>query len=273
MDLKGHTVSRDANDLLRVLRTVAWWQKWEIEPAVFTPGLNDVAWILANIQFPADITGARVLDIGGWNGCFSFECERRGASEVVMVEPTPVASTGFEITKAYLDSKVKRVDGTIYDLDPDKLGHFDIVLCLGVIYHLRYPLLGLDNIRRVCKRDLYVESACLEEAFCAPAPTGAVPLDKLGPHLKDLSIVQFSKENLYFNDTTNWFIPNRTAADAMLESAGFAVTHSLATRRYFAKATVKPGEPPLFKEAHEGLDYELHARHLLGDRARWAMPS
>jgi 2-polyprenyl-3-methyl-5-hydroxy-6-metoxy-1,4-benzoquinol methylase len=264
------TVLREAPvkpTLEQVLNEISWWQKWEIVPGVFTSGPHDVKFLLDNLELPASMDGARVLDIGGWNGAFSFECERRNAAEVIMIEPTPVTATGFDRTKAFLESNVKCYPGTIYDLDPKWLGHFDIVLCLGVIYHLRYPLLGLDNIRRVCRDRLYVESAILEVASWTP--TGIRHLADLGANLSELPFLQFFPGAEYFSDSTCWYIPNAMAADGMIEAAGFEVLHSHVNRRYFCRARVRPGRPPMFTAAHEGVDYETHARHLLGPPSKW----
>ena len=247
------------------LPTVRWWQRWEIAPGVFTPGPNDVAAILDKCGFPQRIDGARVLDIGGWNGCFAFECERRGASEVVMLEPNP--DTGFELTKAFLGSKVIKRSGTVYDLDPAVLGRFDIVLFLGVVYHLRYPLLGFDNIRRVAKDWLYTESACLEEA--TRTFQGWQGFATFAPEMANLPMLQFWKGSEYFEDSTNWFIPNQAALDGMIEAAGFQVDHVLINRRYFSRARMMEGRAPMFSQAHEGIDYDVHLAHLLGPLDSW----
>jgi tRNA (mo5U34)-methyltransferase len=251
-----------------ILNEIDWWQRWEIVPGVFTPGINDVAFLLDHVRLPASLRGVRVLDIGGWNGAFSFECERRGASEVVMIEPSPVAGAGFDRIKAFLDSKVKYYQGSIYDLDPKWLGHFDIVLCFGIIYHLRYPLLGLDNIRRICRGELFVESATLESA-CWDG-SHLVALGEIGPELENLPFLQFFEGSQFFDDTTNWFVPNAVATKAMIEAAGFEVLEHHVEGRYFAHARVKRGLPPMFAASHEGADYDLHARHLLGATSRWA---
>lgn len=257
--------------LQEVLDNVAWWQRWEIVPGVFTNGPHDVQPLIQNLDLPADLTGKRVLDIGGWNGAFSFECERRGASEVVMVEPTPSSSTGFELVRRFLESNVKLYTTSIYDLDPAWLGYFDIVLCLGIIYHLRYPLLGLDNIRRVCRGDLYVESAVLETASWSP--TGIRPLDQIATGLGIYPLLQFFDQKQYFGDGTNWFVPNQKAADAMIEAAGFDIIRSHIAGRYYSVSRIKQGEAPLFRYAHEGIDYDTHGVKLLGPRAKWAHPA
>jgi len=257
-------------NLDNLLRDVVWWQIWEIAPGVFTPGKNDVRRVLDMVELPDSLAGKRVLDIGGWNGCFSFECERRGAAEVVMIEPTPIEATGFDKIRQFLGSKVRFVSGTIYDLDPKWLGHFDIVLCLGVIYHLRYPLLGLDNIRRVCRGDLYVESAILDETTWTPAG-GIQPLRAVSPEIVDLPFMEFFAHSEFFNDGTNWFVPNACAVNAMLDSAGFDVIRHKCDGRYYGCSRLKPGEAPMLHISHEGISYEAHGRALLGDKNLWPL--
>src|SRR5713226_8698296 len=110
-----------------------WHQRWEIEPGVFTPGVNDVGMLLNAVRFPDRIDGLRVLDIGAWNGCFSFECERRGASEVVAYSLENPDESGFNRLKSLLNSRVSYIEGSVYALSPEKLGFFDVILFFGVL--------------------------------------------------------------------------------------------------------------------------------------------
>src|SRR5439155_15085154 len=94
-------------------------QRWEIFDGVFTPGHNDVHDLCRRLQLPADLTGKRVLDIGAWNGCFSFECERRGAAEVIALGPEDAAHAGFYKMRDLLGSRVQYRLGSVYDLHPE----------------------------------------------------------------------------------------------------------------------------------------------------------
>src|SRR5262249_33542118 len=71
-----------------------WFQRWEVFDGVFTPGGNLIAQLCADLELHEDLSGRRVLDVGAWNGCLSFECERRGAREVVALGPEDPAATG-----------------------------------------------------------------------------------------------------------------------------------------------------------------------------------
>src|SRR6185437_4919912 len=79
-----------------------WHQSWEVFQGIRTPGRNAIERLCKHAQIPADLSGRRVLDIGAWNGCYSFECERRGASEVVAYSLENPDYTGFNTLKTLL---------------------------------------------------------------------------------------------------------------------------------------------------------------------------
>lgn len=240
-----------AQRLAEVFAGRQWHQRWEVEPGIFTPGGNDVLDIMRWSGVPKSLAGKRVLDIGAWNGCCSFECERRGAAEVIAIGPENPDHAGFNALKAYLGSKVEYRLGTIYDLQPDKIGTFDVVLCFGVLYHLRHPLLGLDMIRRVCRGDLHLE-------------TYATP-DQ--PNWPKAPVLEFFRKDELNRDPSNWFSPNAAALDAMLRSAGFE-TLTLTqhpNNRAAAHARVIPGPPEwMTMGTGEGFYYDVITRPVLG---------
>jgi tRNA (mo5U34)-methyltransferase len=100
-----------------------WHQLWEVFPGIVTPGRSVVMTLLDNAGVPKDLTGRRVIDIGAWNGCVSFECERRGADEVLAVSLEDPEWSGFNYLKHILEAKRTRFErGSIYDLDPTRYG-------------------------------------------------------------------------------------------------------------------------------------------------------
>lgn len=116
------------------------------------------------LQIPEDLTGWSVLDIGAWHGFFSFECERRGADRVVAMDRFAWDTFGmdeFQAAKTRLGSKVETRHLDVHQLDPAEVGQFDLVLLLGVFYHLRNPLQALERIRSVTKRLLICETHVL----------------------------------------------------------------------------------------------------------------
>jgi len=251
------------------LEGVYWHQQWEVEPGLVTPGRNSVAQLLKLVDFPDRLDGKRVLDIGAWNGCFSFECERRGAAEVLAIGPEPSAATGFDRLKSFLGSKVSYQFGSIYDLSPQALGTFDIVLCFGVLYHLRYPLLGLDNCKRVAKESLYLESSCIDHDLLINGKS--YPLEAVNPSLADTAISQFFRLDELNADPSNWFSPNEKCLRDMLLSSGFEPTVVRSTGvRIYAHAKVKPGMPEFLTiGSGENVYYDLFLRKYFGEKAEW----
>src|SRR5260370_21805961 len=84
---------------------VYWHQNWQVFRDVFTPGINPIEKMCADLALPTKLSGKRVLDIGAWNGCLSFECERRGAREVVALGPQDPNVTGFHKLREILQSR------------------------------------------------------------------------------------------------------------------------------------------------------------------------
>jgi tRNA (mo5U34)-methyltransferase len=113
-----------------------------------------------------DVTGKTVLDVGAWDGYFSFELERLGAKRVMAIDVWDEgASEAFLLAREHFNSKVeyRRLDA--HKLSPDLIGTFDLVLCAGLLYHLRHPLHGLERIRSVTGEQPILETASLIPAI------------------------------------------------------------------------------------------------------------
>ena len=199
-----------------------WHHRIEVAPGVCTPGLQDTPALLEQIAMPEDLDGMRVLDIGARDGFFTFEAERRGASEVVALDNESPHNTGFAIAAELLDSKATYVTENVYSLEPERYGRFDLVLFLGVIYHLRHPLLALDRIHDVCAESglLLIETHMIDE--------GLVDRDgewrKLAdyhPDLRQLPLVQYYPGAMLGSDPTSQWAPNRAALEGWLGGSGF----------------------------------------------------
>lgn len=119
------------------------------------------------LGLPNDLNGKRALDIGAWDGWFSFEMERRGA-DVVAIDNTE--RTNFLYARRMLDSKVEyKILDILHDTDRlSDLGQFDIVLFLGVLYHVKHPLLALERVCALTRETAIVDSYVL----CPPPPPG-----------------------------------------------------------------------------------------------------
>lgn len=215
-------------DVDEFYRDVMLFQRWEIFPDCIAKGAKDVLQHMQHLRMPARLDGLRVLDIAPWNGFFSFECARRGAAEVVSFGPDDPDATGYSQTKDLLGADVCHyIRGSVYDLSPERNGSFDIVLFLGLIYHLRHPLLALDRIYDVAKDRIYVDSPTIDENVYdrTLSEEQRVAILEQGRVVHDLPMTYFTKGE-ESGDAYNWFLPNRKALVAFVEASGFAVDHS-----------------------------------------------
>lgn len=171
-----------------------------------TPGVDDSSLKLRYLHLPERLDGLSVLDIGAWDGFFSFECERRGASRVVAADWycwQGKGIEGFEIARDVLHSKVENVLVKVEDMSPQSLGTFDIVLFLGVLYHAEDPMHYLRIVRSLCKHTAVVETLVDALDYRRPA-------------------MVFYPGRTLNNDPSNFWGPNQMAVEAMLKEVGFS---------------------------------------------------
>jgi tRNA (mo5U34)-methyltransferase len=169
--------------------------------------LEHLRWRLGLFGLPDDLRGKRVLDIGAWDGWFSFECERRGA-EVVAVDC--VALNTFLEARKLLNSRVEYLTLDVSELSAAKLGRFDIVLFFGVLYHLRHPLLGLEKVVEL-STDL-----ALIESYVIASETRTIP-----------AVMEFYERTELGGQIDNWCGPSPEGLLAMCRSASFATAQLL----------------------------------------------
>ena len=227
--------SQPITDRVEIERLIAehgrWWHEIEVAPGIITPGDDSnriKVPILDAIGFPGDMRGFRVLDVGCSDGFFSFEMEKRGAS-VLAMDFVPETYSGFSVVKRIIGSSVEYRMDNIYNLSPEGYGEFDLVLFLGVLYHLRNPLGGLDAIRSVMKQGgtLFVGTMMIDDYFLLP--DGSVTtLEAINPMLGSIPLWQAYPGDSLNGDFTNCFAPNKQALVAALEEAQFAV-HEIKT--------------------------------------------
>jgi tRNA (mo5U34)-methyltransferase len=199
----------------------SWYHRIEVTPGLVTPGINDSQSVLDDLALPEDLTGLRVLDIGTRDGYFAFECERRGA-QVTAIDYMSGDETGFNVARELLGANVELIQDNVYNLSPDRYGMFDLVLFLGVLYHLRDPMLALDKVWDVSRARLIVETHVLDEAFLV-APGQFRTLAEVGPEIQSACLMQFYPGASLNNDPTCMWAPNEACLRAMLEEAGFIV--------------------------------------------------
>jgi tRNA (mo5U34)-methyltransferase len=181
-----------------------------------------VKWRRFGHALPADLRGRTVLDIGCNGGFYSIEMKRRGAARVLGIDIEDGYLRQARFAAQVLGVDIEFLQLSVYDVAALQ-EHFDIVLFLGVLYHLRHPLLALDLIREHVVRDLFVCQS-LQRGSPALAPVEKdYPFSEAAvfesPGFPRLAFI----EHRYARDETNWWIPNRSCTAAMLRSAGFVI--------------------------------------------------
>jgi tRNA (mo5U34)-methyltransferase len=147
-----------------------WWHSIDLGDGVVSEGkktAEELAAEWAALELP-DLRGKTVLDIGAWDGFFSFECECSGASRVVAIDTfawDTYGKDGFLLAHETLNSKVEHRRLAAEEIDAATLGTFDVVLFLGVFYHLRSPIAVLERLRGVTAGTLICETHALVPAF------------------------------------------------------------------------------------------------------------
>jgi tRNA (mo5U34)-methyltransferase len=180
-------------------------------------------WEFFRHALPDDLSGHTVLDIGCNGGFYSFELKRRGAERVVGVDHDPVYLAQARFARDQLGLDVEFVQGDVYEIDRVVGGEkFDVIVFMGVLYHLRHPLYALEKVSGLVQRRLLFQSMergngdVAEFAQDYPISQRDVFFDERFPHM-------YFIENSYAGDRTNWWIPNPACTQAMLRSVGLHV--------------------------------------------------
>lgn len=206
MKASNKAVTEETRKQIAQLQSSGWYHSIELPNGEVIAGLQSLEQLrnrVSQFDIPQDLTGKRVLDIGAWDGWFSFEMERRGAS-VVAVDGT--RSEKFLLARELLNSKVEYHISDVYDLSPKELGQFDIVLFLGVLYHLKHPLLGLE---RACA--MSTDVVCVESY---------VSDDGLSPNAAPS--MEFYETTELCGQFDNWVGPNTACLLSLCRASGFA---------------------------------------------------
>ena len=253
-----------------------WWHSIDLGNGVITPGRKSADWLkneLAALQLP-DLRGKSVLDIGAWDGYYSFAAERLGARRVLALDhyvwsldracaeawharyagagevAPPIESTdawqpqalpgkrGFDTARAALGSRVEDRVGDFMDVPAAAIGTFDVVLFLGVLYHMENPLAALRKLRTLTGGMAVIE-------------THAVAL----PAYEHRALCEFYPNGELDGDVSNWWGPNLAALRALCLAAGFR------------RVEVKQGPP-----AKSALQEALRRLHLFASGARQRRP-
>jgi tRNA (mo5U34)-methyltransferase len=189
---------------------------------------------------PADMSGKSVLDIGCNAGFYAIEMKRRGANRVVGIDSDDRYLAQARLaseTLGFQDIEFAKLD--VYDVGA--LGEtFDLVIFMGVLYHLRHPLLALDLIREHVARDMLLFQSMQrgsEEVFPVEED---YEFTETGQFLEEGYPKLHFIERRYANDWTNWWTPNRACTEAMLRSAGFEIERQIEQEVYICRAGPRP---------------------------------
>jgi len=221
-------------DIARAVADVAlWYHTIDLPDGTATPGWFDLRGVLGRMPLP-DVRGKRCLDVGTYDGFLAFELERRGAREVVATDlsdhedwdwpprvraqgPAGLAGFagrkghGFEVARTLLGSSVHKLELSAYDLSPEVVGSFDVVVCGSLLLHLRDPVRALEAIRSVCD-GCFVSAEAID-----------LELSVRHPRLPGARLMADPK-------LCQWWLPNVAGHRQMLHTAGFRVQR--ATRPY-----------------------------------------
>ena len=171
---------------------------------------------------PEDLSGRTVLDIGCNAGFYALEMARRGADRVVAIDSDARYLRQARFAAERAGARIEFAQMSVYEVA--RLGErFDLVLFMGVLYHLRHPLLALDLLHEHAVSDLMLFQ-CMQRGSDAVAPVAENHgFDDWSPFAREDWPVLYFIENRYADDPTNWFVPNRAGAEALLRSAGFRI--------------------------------------------------
>lgn len=197
-----------AQDIRKRVSKIQWFHTLDLGRGIVTPGVDDTPQKLRDIALPDDLTEQTVLDIGAWDGFFSFTAEQRGAARVLATDSycwsgkTWGTKDGFNLARSVLESHVEDRAIDVMELSPESVGIFDLVLFLGVLYHLRHPLLALERVASVTRTRLILETE----------------VDLIGRRRPAMAFYPGTELN---RDPTNWWAPNPRCLTDMLKSVGF----------------------------------------------------
>jgi tRNA (mo5U34)-methyltransferase len=199
-------VARRRFNFSRELAQKGWYHSVELPDGSVTDGVIPLWRLRERVSYmpiPEDLRGKRVLDIGAWDGWFSFEMERRGA-DVVALDCVEVDN--FLMAHEARKSKVEYRILDVMEMSPRELGYFDIVLFLGVLYHLKHPLIALEKVCELTRDLAIVESYVIDD----PAAVPGYPR------------MEFYETDQLGEQLDNWFGPSAECLQGLCRTAGFA---------------------------------------------------
>jgi tRNA (mo5U34)-methyltransferase len=229
----------DVEGLAARVASMFWYHAIDLPGGIRTPGVSQTP-PLQGEELP-DLAGRSVIDIGAFDGYYSFAAERLGASRVVALDhyawcvdfarrqaywdecralgriphserdltdfwqADAPGRAGFDLAREALASRVEPVVGDFMTMDLGELGSFDVTLFLGYLYHVKEPLMGLERLRRITREVAVIE-------------THAVAVEGYG----DANLMLFHPGDELGGDFTNWYVPTEAALHGLCRAAGFS---------------------------------------------------
>lgn len=195
-------------------------------------------WAVVEPAFGPSLSGKTVLDVGCNAGFYSLQLHARGA-RVTGIEPDPLYLEQARFAASVLGADVEYLLLDVYDLDRLQR-EFDYVLFLGVLYHLRHPLLALEKVAAVVRERLIVQSMLRGSSRTMPTASD-YPIDERAVFFDERFPAMYFVEGRYAGDPTNWWIPNRSAMEAMLRSVGLRIERRMGEEVYYCAPNDRRG--------------------------------
>jgi tRNA (mo5U34)-methyltransferase len=191
-------------------------------------------WQQFSSTIPKDLTDWTALDIGCNAGFYSFELAKRGATVTAIdMNPMYLDQARWAAKEFGLEDRVRLVCGQVYDL-AYRDEEFDLVLFMGVFYHLRYPLLALDILAQKTRRMMVLQTLQMLDEEISPHGSSDVEFQNMGrftePGWPKMAFI----ETTFCRDPTNWWVPNCAAVLAMMRSAGMQLVRQPASDIYIS---------------------------------------
>ncbi len=210
----------------KVVELGEWFHNFEFQGVRTAPNhfLGDypaIKWNRFAHSIP-DVRDRTVLDIGCNAGFYSIEMKRRGAARVLGIDSDDdyLAQARFAASLCGADIEFRQL--SVYDVA--EIGEkFDLVLFLGIFYHLRHPLLALDLIQEHVVKDWFIFQTMLRGSDRVEPLADDYPFQETEIFDGEAFPRMFFIEEKYAGDPTNWWVPNRAGAEALLRTAGFKI--------------------------------------------------
>jgi tRNA (mo5U34)-methyltransferase len=219
-------------------------------PDHFLGDYPQIKWRQFSSAIPEDLSGKSVLDVGCNGGFYSIQMKRRGADRVVAID-----TDEQYLEQARFAAKVSNAEIEFRNLSVYRVGdlreQFDLVLFMGVLYHLRHPLLALELLHENVVADVLVTQSLLRGAKESMEVARDFPFWEEEVFERDEFPRMYFVENRFANDPTNWWIPNRSCFEAMLRSAGFEILDHPEDEVFICRRTEISGPLNYTKELRE----------------------